>query len=584
MRRLIISCILVAAAPYAFGQSGADETEPPTCDWTGTWSSSYGDIRIIQSDNAVTGDLFGDGRLTGSVDGACALNGNIEGGAAAVNGARVSFQLTGERFNGFAHLEGGSSQLNWGGTRRSTEQPTLRSEIAAQQTCDWTGTWSSSYGDLRLIQDGQSVIGDYANKGTIEGTLGADCALEGSFDNVRRETSGTIAFTLDGDRFNGIWGYDGGAQSNKWGGTRRSSDTPALSNQDMAETACIWTGTWSSSIGDLMLVQSGNQVTGQHRTAGEVSGTADECSLRGSIKNPADEKDRDFAILKSGRRFDGTWSWQDNSIFVSNVWGGTLRSAAPPRITPPSTPAPQDADPEPQEAEPVTEPDPIEEGSEKNMIKTWRVTLHSACVRNAQNDEDAYGVKLFGIAWVKARVTHKTTGEVITVAPLGGFPNLNSDQERVFEQTKDSAGLEAYVFDSRCAFFTQSGFDRNDNYTENETPGEPISVDFEIDAARFGYDDIEDLLSNRENRLRVMTKLSGNKRLALDPDFGTQARSTPLADANFCGSCKLSKDTHHPDGTFAYSMPGAPIGNGVLSGYKDGADMAAVFYDIKPLE
>ena len=112
----------------------------------------------------------------------------------------------------------------------------------------------------------------------------------------------------------------------------------------------------------------------------------------------------------------------------------------------------------------------------------------------------------------------------------------------------------------------------------------PILVDFEIDAKRFGYDDIEELLSNRKNRLRVMTKLGGTQRLGFDSDFGTKARSTPLADANFCGSCKLNRDKQHEDGTFAYSMSGTPIGNGVLSGFRDAGDEAAVFYDIQPLE
>lgn len=445
--------------------------------------------------------------------------------------------------------------------------------------CNWTGTWSSSYGDLRLIQKGQTVNGDYANNGTIEGTLGADCALDGSFDNVRQSSSGTIAFTLDGDRFNGVWGYDGQAQTSKWGGTRRSNAQPELVNRNMSESACVWTGTWSSSIGDLKLVQNGNQVSGQHRTKGQVSGTVDDCRLRGTIESPSDETARDFSIAKGARRFDGTWSWQDSSNFRTNVWGGTLRSAEVPTISQPATPERQDPAPA---QDPV--PEPAEDEPEKEMTRTWRVTLHSVCAKNTVDDE-AIGISIHGIGWIKARVTHKQTGEEITIAPIGGFPSLNNDKERVFDVRKHVHEGDAYLSASWCSTFSDIGF--VDGHYESAKEPKPIALDFEIDAEKFGYDDVDDLLSNRNNRLRVMVKLGAEKLLGFDPDFGIVAKSTPFSEADFCGSCKLKKSEIEYSNERVYHqrfMRGTPTGSGVLSGFKDGEDEAAVFYDIKPLE
>ncbi len=388
---------------------------------------------------------------------------------------------------------------------------------------------------------------------------------------------------LDGDRFDGIWGYDGQAQTSKWGGTRKSDVKPVLSNQSMASAACDWTGTWSSSIGDLRFIQNGNQVSGQHRTVGQISATAEACRLDGMIENTANETRRDFTITKSDRRFDGTWSWQDGTNFATNIWSGTLRSSEAPVI---SQPVPQD-DQQPiaedagsQSTDATPEPEPSTNEPEKETVRTWRVTLHSACERST--DEDAIGVGMFGLSWIKARVTHKNTGEEIMIAPVGGFPNLKNDKERVFD-VKDVDGSEAYqayLGGGQCATYTQSGFKAF--FPDARKAPTPISLDFKIDAAKFGYDDIHDLMSDRKNRIRVMSKLEATKALGFDLDFGTVGRSTPLQDADFCGSCKL-KMRKGVELFFNY-MPGTPIGDGVLSGFKDGSHEAAVFYDIKPLD
>ena len=94
--------------------------------------------------------------------------------------------------------------------------------------CDWTGTWGSTYGVLRLIQDGNEVSGDYSTKGFIKGTVGAGCNLKGTFDNRQEQIKGTYEFTRDGDSFEGLWGLDGELPYEAWKGRRSSSELPVL--------------------------------------------------------------------------------------------------------------------------------------------------------------------------------------------------------------------------------------------------------------------------------------------------------------------------------------------------------------------
>ena len=44
-----------------------------------------------------------------------------------------------------------------------------------------TGTWSSSYGELRLIQEGNRIYGDYADKGVIDATIEKGGKITGRF-------------------------------------------------------------------------------------------------------------------------------------------------------------------------------------------------------------------------------------------------------------------------------------------------------------------------------------------------------------------------------------------------------------------
>jgi hypothetical protein len=93
--------------------------------------------------------------------------------------------------------------------------------------CDWTGTWSTSYGTMRLTQSGSAVSGDYEwDQGQITGAVSGN-VLQGTWNEApsRQPPSdaGEIVFTMGADcrTFTGEWRYDAsGEWQAGWSGER----------------------------------------------------------------------------------------------------------------------------------------------------------------------------------------------------------------------------------------------------------------------------------------------------------------------------------------------------------------------------
>ena len=110
------------------------------------------------------------------------------------------------------------------------------SSAHAASAHSWEGSWKTQHGELRLIQQGNRVYGDYSRRGYIEGVVSADGKrLRGTFQYVSdRAKAGTIEFVMtDSERFRGRWEWkqdefaDAGLRAN-WSGTRTSRSRPTL--------------------------------------------------------------------------------------------------------------------------------------------------------------------------------------------------------------------------------------------------------------------------------------------------------------------------------------------------------------------
>lgn len=115
----------------------------------------------------------------------------------------------------------------------------LQSNVVAMtaKSCDpncqnWTGTWSTNYGGMRLNQSGGTVTGDYDHdQGRILGLV-TGSTLNGTWSEAPSYTgnsdSGRFSFILsnDGQSWSGTWGYGSASTGSSWNGTRQSCTAP----------------------------------------------------------------------------------------------------------------------------------------------------------------------------------------------------------------------------------------------------------------------------------------------------------------------------------------------------------------------
>jgi hypothetical protein len=93
----------------------------------------------------------------------------------------------------------------------------------ATATCDWTGTWDTSFNKMHLQQSGNSVTGTYEWDGgrLLNANVQGDI-LQGNWVENGNQT-GSFAFRINStcDAFNGQWNYDSSPSSLRpWSGTR----------------------------------------------------------------------------------------------------------------------------------------------------------------------------------------------------------------------------------------------------------------------------------------------------------------------------------------------------------------------------
>ena len=97
------------------------------------------------------------------------------------------------------------------------------------QSCDWTGSWSTNYGQMELQQSGITVTGTYTwDQGRIQGSVFGN-RLVGTWSEAPSYSptadAGDFEFTLSDDcnSFSGRWRYgSSGEWRTDWSGTREA--------------------------------------------------------------------------------------------------------------------------------------------------------------------------------------------------------------------------------------------------------------------------------------------------------------------------------------------------------------------------
>lgn len=98
----------------------------------------------------------------------------------------------------------------------------------ARANADFSGTWQSRYGTLNLVQRGDHVVGDYAGRGIIVGTVRGQC-LSAHFTNT--DAVGYVRLTKDGiSSFTGQWRWASRNNLDDWTGSRTGPAASTMNN------------------------------------------------------------------------------------------------------------------------------------------------------------------------------------------------------------------------------------------------------------------------------------------------------------------------------------------------------------------
>ena len=184
----------------------------------------------------------------------------------------------------------------------------------------WQGSWQTTYGELRLHQQGNKVYGDYADRGIIEANYNpTKKELTGTYTNQLKQ--GTFSFQLKGNKFTGTWKWSTGS-GGKWNGSKKNSSKPQLTKY-----YAMWQGSWETTYGELRLHQKGNKVHGDYADRGNIDATYSPVNntLTGIFTNK--NRKGTFSFQLKGNKFIGTWKWSTGG---GGKWTGSKKNNSKP--------------------------------------------------------------------------------------------------------------------------------------------------------------------------------------------------------------------------------------------------------------
>lgn len=172
-------------------------------DFSGRWFTTFG-VMLLEQHGARVGGRYrfrgSEGRIDGRVRGRV-LRFRYDEPAESGTG---EFRLVRHgRFDGNYVPKGAKAPRSWNGHR------------------GWDGLWETGYGRLRLVQDGEHVLGYYTGSG--HGGLRGRARGTGLAFRYRERTSageGRFALADDGEAFTGEWRRGGARAWHPWNGHR----------------------------------------------------------------------------------------------------------------------------------------------------------------------------------------------------------------------------------------------------------------------------------------------------------------------------------------------------------------------------
>jgi hypothetical protein len=204
------SCSSALAATSLQGYAAREARAPQVslCDFEGVWTTTFGRLELEQEGARVSGRYTMGGEpatLEGTLEG-CSLSFVYRETAASGSG-RFELAPDGRSFSGAWKEDG---QVEWSGWTGRRDGP-----------LDFSGLWATSYGAMRLVEEGEHVRGTYewAGGSNLAGTRNGQ-VLAFDYDQPDDERGrAEVTLAADGMSFEGTWEATTGLGGN-WSGTR----------------------------------------------------------------------------------------------------------------------------------------------------------------------------------------------------------------------------------------------------------------------------------------------------------------------------------------------------------------------------
>lgn len=210
--------------------------------FAGEWDTTFGEMTLKVDGLTVSGSYVVKGEtstIAGEVKGRRLTFTYRESGAEGEGWFELA--ADGRSFSGQWRERGTEAWQPWVGKRREKKPPTF------------DGVWNSTFGKMRLHQDGDRVSGiySYGDGSTIEGTV-KDGRLAFRYREGVMEGEGWFELAKDAGSFRGEWRPKAGGDWKSWTGTRVA---PVAGRQWLVVIEARWEGSLADreySFGDML--------------------------------------------------------------------------------------------------------------------------------------------------------------------------------------------------------------------------------------------------------------------------------------------------------------------------------------------
>lgn len=315
---------------------------------------------------------------------------------------------------------------------------------------EWTGTFNTNFGELKLVTENGLIYGDYASGGTIiavEKKINGASVLQGIYHNGtdrgkfffekrtgRNEISGYYnhdnGLTLEDIKADGVFTLKFEFGENfRWTGTKINAAKPTS-----LKTA-LFNGQWNTNYGVVQLQQIGTAITGTYKQTEKINAVYNPArkTIEGTFTNTGLTGYLRLEAKLGGNAFSGKWgfskemkepdSWTWNKVEkVNSIPTASASTNNPPAAT----------------TAPPTNTAPVNNNNSTNNNST--TTTRKFVFRFdylTENSGYFFDKDVYGIGWCRLMIKHNTTQKLLMVNPH--LSTYKDKYGRVYEVPRNQA-------------------------------------------------------------------------------------------------------------------------------------------------